>query len=191
MARIWPEVGEGRSYEPHHSEWHGFYRLLKIALVSDTHMPHKAKQLPQQLLAAMRSEKVACTLHMGDLTTPEVIEIFESVAPFEAVAGNNDTSEVHRRFGRKKIVEFGSFRIGMVHGDGTKKTTVERSWRAFADDKVDVILFGHSHIPYCQQRDGIWLINPGSPTDKRRSPFFSYGILELKKRAITPRLYFF
>ena len=154
-------------------------------------MPRKAKQLPEKLVNDFKSASVACILHMGDLTTPAVADIFSELAPFEAVAGNNDGPELHQRFGRKKIVTFGAIRIGMVHGDGSKRTTIERARRAFADENVHVILFGHSHISYCEKRDGVWLVNPGSPTDKRRSAFFSYGILEVKNGKIMPRLFFF
>jgi len=164
---------------------------MKLGLLADTHMPRRAQRLPGIVVDDFKAQKIACILHLGDLTTPAAVEAIAAVAPLEAVAGNNDSAEIHARFGRKKIVTFGAIRIGMVHGDGTKRTTLERSWRAFAGDQVDAILFGHSHIPFCEKREGVWLVNPGSPTDKRRSPFFSYGILEIKQGAIVPRLYFF
>ncbi|MDQ6779753.1 MAG: metallophosphatase family protein [Candidatus Eremiobacteraeota bacterium] len=166
-------------------------RALTIGLIADTHMPQRARQLPDLLVRAFRSSQLTAILHMGDFTTPLAVEQLEAIAPVEGVAGNNDPPELHRRFGRKKIVEIGGVRIGMVHGDGVSRTAAERSWQAFAGAAVDVVLFGHSHVPMCERREGVWLINPGSPTDKRRSPFFSYGLLALKKKIITPRLAFF
>lgn len=166
-------------------------RALTIGLIADTHMPQRARQLPEMVVQAFRSSQVAAILHTGDFTAPMAVEQLEAIAPVEGVAGNNDPPELHRRFGRKKIVEIGGVRIGMVHGDGASRTTAERSWRAFAGETVDVVLFGHSHVPMCERREGVWLINPGSPTDKRRNPFFSYGLLAVQDKAVTPRLAFF
>lgn len=164
---------------------------MNIGLVSDTHLPRFGKALPAALRDALQAHQVELILHMGDFTQPQVIDLFTAIAPVDAVAGNNDPAEITARFGRKKILELEGVRIGMVHGDGMRKTTVERAWDAFAGEKVDVILFGHSHMPYCQQREGTWLINPGSPTDKRRNPEYSYGILEVSAGHVTPHLFFY
>ncbi|MCC3377775.1 metallophosphoesterase, partial [Cohnella sp. REN36] len=80
---------------------------------------------------------------------------------------------------RKKVLTFGKYRIGLVHGDGKSKTTERRAVDAFAKEDVHIIIFGHSHIPLLRWHEGRLLFNPGSPTDKRRQPQFSYGILEL------------
>jgi len=99
------------------------------------------------------------------------------VAPFDAVAGNNDGAELRERFGRRKVVLVEGVRVGMIHGDGRRGTTKSRALEAFAQDEADVILFGHSHRPSVA-RDGRRLIaNPGSPTDKRLNPLYSYAIL--------------
>lgn len=82
-------------------------------------------------------------------------------------------------------------RVGMVHGDGTRSTTTGRSVRAFGADGVDVICFGHSHRAICERRDGIWLVNPGSPTDKRTQARYSYAILDVRGGRVEPRLVFF
>lgn len=164
---------------------------MNIGLVSDTHMPRFGKTLPPALRAGLNAHQVGLILHLGDFTQPEVADLFTAIAPFDAVAGNNDPDALVARFGRRKILEVEGVRIGMVHGDGTRKNTLERAWEAFAGEAVDVILFGHSHMPYCQQRDGIWLVNPGSPTDKRRNQEYSYGILNIDAGRVTPHLFFY
>jgi len=162
-----------------------------IGLVADTHLPRFGRALPRSLRESLVSHRVELILHMGDFTMPQVAELFFEIAPFDAVAGNNDSDEIVRRFGRRKILEIEGARIGMVHGDGRGKSTLERAIEAFAGETVDVILFGHSHIPYCQQHDGVWLVNPGSPTDKRRNPAYSFGIMEINHGRILPALRYY
>lgn len=163
-----------------------------VGLVSDTHLPRFGRALPRALERGLRDAGVARILHMGDMTDPLAIPLFEAIAPLDAVAGNNDGEALRERFGRKKIVEIEGVRIGMVHGDGTTKTTLERALDAFADQRVDVILFGHSHRPHVERRNGVLIVNPGSPTDKRLNPRYSYGLLRLEggSARATLRYYF-
>jgi putative phosphoesterase len=108
------------------------------------------------------------------------------------VAGNNDGPEIVARFGRRKIVEVGGARFGLVHGDGTRGTTLSRARLAFEGDRLDAIAFGHSHVPYLEERDGTWVVNPGSPTDKRRQARFSFAVVTCDESgAIAPRLVYF
>jgi uncharacterized protein len=164
---------------------------MKIGVVSDTHMPRFAKALPHALRDGLVRERVALILHLGDFTGPEVAGLFGALAPFDAVAGNNDGPELHRRFGRRKLLELDGVRIGMTHGDALRQTTPECALEAFAADAVDVILFGHSHAPYCARHGKVWLLNPGSPTDKRRNPRYSWGLLELRGGEVYPRLHYY
>ncbi|RXT08195.1 metallophosphoesterase family protein [Ammoniphilus sp. CFH 90114] len=150
---------------------------MRIGIISDTHMPSRAKGIPQELVKGLKG--VDLILHAGDWTKPEVVHAFESLAPIDGVAGNNDGEEIIRRFGRKKIITLAGYRIGMIHGDGVRKKTEERAWEAFADETVDVIVFGHSHVPFLRKHQGVLVFNPGSPTDKRRQPRYSYGVLTL------------
>src|SRR5262249_58739428 len=96
-------------------------------------------------------------------------ERWEALTPREAVAGNNDPPELVARFGRRKIVPVDGVRLGLVHGDGPRGTTIDRSVSAFAEESVDVICFGHSHQPLCERRAGLWPGNPG-PATRRRAP---------------------
>jgi uncharacterized protein len=164
---------------------------VNVGVVSDTHLPRFGDRLPTALLRGLARARAELILHLGDFTGPEVPRLLEAVAPLEAVAGNNDPPALVRRFGRRKILTVGGVRIGMVHGDGTSGTTVGRSVAAFAGEDVDVICFGHSHQPLRERRDGRWLVNPGSPTDKRRQARYSYAILRIENGRALPRLVFF
>lgn len=162
---------------------------MKLGIVSDTHMPPRGQKLPAALVEGLQG--VDLILHAGDWTAPAVADMLEAIAPVDGVMGNNDGEEIFRRFGRKKILDIAGFRIGMIHGDGYGKTTEERARNAFLTDPVDAVIFGHSHTPFHQVEEGVLLFNPGSPTDKRRQPRFSYGIMELEDGSLTARHIFF
>lgn len=164
---------------------------MMIGLVSDTHLPHFGRALPEPLVRHFREARVELILHMGDFVTPLAIELLEAIAPVEGIAGNNDPPEIVERFGRKRIIAAGGARIGLVHGDGMRGTTLERARRTFANDAVDAICFGHSHQPYAVRHGKVWLINPGSPTDKRREARYSFGILRVEDGVLTPVLHSF
>ncbi|WP_192701830.1 metallophosphoesterase family protein [Paenibacillus sp. OAS669] len=161
---------------------------MRIGVISDMHMFRRAKQLPQALLEGLHG--VDLILHAGDWVDPGVVRLFEAIAPTDGVAGNNDGADIIERFGRQKVLNLSGWRIGLVHGDGGRKSTLEQAIDAFRDMRVDVILFGHSHIPYQGMHDGTLLLNPGSPTDKRRQPQYSYGIMELGS-TIQATLYYY
>lgn len=150
---------------------------MRIGVVSDTHMPSRAKGLPKELAEGLTG--VDLIVHAGDWVAPEVADLLEKIAPVAGVAGNNDGDEIIARYGRKKILELAGFKVGLVHGDGIKWTTEKRAREAFRGEEVDIIIFGHSHTPFKDEVEGVLLFNPGSPTDKRRQALFSYGIIEL------------
>jgi hypothetical protein len=152
-----------------------------------------AKALPRAVLDGFKKHRIDVLVHCGDIVSPAVIPIFEAVAPLAAVAGNNDGPQLVERFGRKKILQFGPARIGVVHGDGAKSgwKTPDHAMQQFAKDDVKAVLFGHSHIPYCKLRDGVLLFNPGSPTDKRLNPRYSYGIVTIDGAAVEGALHYF
>ncbi len=160
---------------------------MKIGIVSDTHL-YTAKKLPKILLDGLK--KVDMILHAGDWVSLEIANRLEQIAPIDGVAGNNDGFDIIDRFGESKIIELNQYRIGMIHGDGFQKTTESRAWEAFAGKNVDMIIFGHSHIPLELNHKGVLLFNPGSPTDKRRQAQYSYGIMELGETIKTELFYF-
>mgnify|MGYP001175359294 FL=1 len=161
---------------------------MKVGVISDTHIPKRAKTLPE--IVVKNFKDVEHIIHAGDIISMDVIYKLEDLAPVTAVAGNTDPSEFFERFGYKKVLTLGKFNIGIFHGHGTKGTTIDRSVKCFENDRVDCIIFGHSHIPYFQSHNEILLFNLGSPTDKRRNRYYSFGLMEIDE-VISARIIYF
>lgn len=162
--------------------------MIRILILSDTHMPKKSKQLPGVLLNEMNF----CDLiiHAGDWQSIELYEELKKRAPVEGVYGNTDNDEMRAILKKKILLEIKGFKIGVVHGHGKEKTTEKRSIEAFSDEGVNAIIFGHSHIPVKKLHNEVILFNPGSPTDKRRMPNYSFGILEITDELIFNHVFF-
>lgn len=162
---------------------------MRVVVTSDTHLPRFGRVLPRALVDGLRSADLI--LHCGDLTDPLALDLLEEWAPTIAVAGNNDGPELTDRLGTVAVVHVEEASIGLTHGhSGSGRTTPERAFRLFASShpELDAICFGHSHIPLVERRGELWLLNPGSPTDKRRQRTFSYLALDVVGRSITPEL---
>lgn len=161
---------------------------MKIVVISDTHMPKKAKRLPERLLLDL--ENCDYIIHAGDWRSVELYNELKQYGTVIGVTGNVDGPELKGLLKTKEIFRAGEFQIGVVHGHGTGKTTEKRALEAFADEEVDCIVYGHSHIPVLKEIDGIIVFNPGSPTDKRRQQEFSYGILTVGERLSAEHIFF-
>lgn len=149
---------------------------MLVGLISDTHIPDKARTLPAALVERMRT--VELILHAGDFSTTETLDHLRTLAPVYAVFGNVDDLELKTLLPRSREVQVGGFRIGLIHGDGVSYTTIERARRSF--DDVDCIVFGHSHSPTIQTLRSVLMVNPGSPTDKRHQLHPSFAILKVE-----------
>lgn len=122
-------------------------------------------------------------LHAGDFTYPEVLEEIEALGPpVAAVHGNVDTEELRQRLPEARLVNAGDVKIAMLHDAGPSHGRLERMRLRFPD--ADALVFGHSHIPLHEERDGFQIFNPGSPTDKRRQPEFTMGIARIEDGGI-------
>lgn len=161
---------------------------MKIGVLSDTHIPKKALTLPCVVLETFKG--VDHIIHAGDIMDISVIKVLEQIAPVTAVAGNVDSLELQHMFGIKKILTFDGFRFGICHGDGQTGQTLDRAYKCFADDNVHCIIFGHSHMPKIRYIGNVLLFNPGSPTDKRRNTYYSFGIIDIRKDILPQILYF-
>ncbi|WP_010269292.1 metallophosphoesterase family protein [Paenibacillus senegalensis] len=161
---------------------------MKLGIVSDTHMPRSAKTLPKALVEGFQD--VDRILHAGDWQSMWVYEELSLLAPVEGVAGNTDGWDIADRFGQRKILTLNGWTIGLIHGDGIGKTTEMRAYDAFQGDGVDLIIFGHSHIPLKVEHGGVLLFNPGSPTDKRRQPQYSFGLITLGETIQAEHVFF-
>lgn len=156
---------------------------MRIGVIADTHIPGRARRLPPQVLEHLSG--VDLILHAGDLVSRTVLEVLSEVAPVMAVAGNNDPEPLASELGLTREISLAGYRIGMSHGHvGKGRSTVERALSHF--DQLDCVVFGHSHMPYIAKHGRTMAFNPGSPTDRRRSPHFSLGILTLEPAGIRP-----
>ncbi|OCA90806.1 YfcE family phosphodiesterase [Bacillus sp. FJAT-27225] len=161
---------------------------MKIVVISDTHIPKRSKQLPDELLEEASSADLI--IHAGDWQTAQVLEELSTFAKVEGVVGNVDGPELTALLPFKKVIEANGYRIGIVHGHGKGKTTEKRAIDAFCEEEVDCIVFGHSHIPVLRYEQDILLFNPGSPTDKRRQKYFSFGIIHAGESLVARHIFF-
>lgn len=161
---------------------------MRIVVLSDTHMPKKARNLPKRLVQDL--ETADAIIHSGDWQTVELYQELRQYADVIGVTGNVDSAELKKLLSPKEIMKAGGYSIGVVHGHGTGKTTEKRALDAFKTDQIDCIVYGHSHIPIKKETNGILLLNPGSPTDKRRQKEFSYGILTIGEKLEADHVFF-
>lgn len=152
---------------------------VNVIVLGDTHMPRMAKQLPERLLNEIRAADLI--IHVGDWQTRDVYEQLKQFAPVKGVYGNVDEPFFYGHFKDKLVLNLAGHRIGVTHGHGKGKTTEKRALDQFSNQDVELILFGHSHIPLHREYEGRVLFNPGSPTDKRRQSHYSFGKLTLFK----------
>lgn len=147
-------------------------RALRLVLTADTHLPRRARDLPEQLWDAVAGADVV--MHAGDWVDVALLDSLESRARrVVGVYGNNDGPELRSRLPEIVHVELGGVRFVMVHETGSAARREARCAIRFAES--DVLVFGHSHIPWDTTADnGLRLLNPGSPTDRRRQPHCTY-----------------
>jgi putative phosphoesterase len=145
-----------------------------IAAISDTHLPRGRRRLPDACLERLMSADLI--LHAGDVSTADVLREIEQIGPpVRAVHGNVDCAELRARLPEAlELRTPDGARIAMVHDAGPSKRRLERMRLRFPD--AAAVVFGHSHIPLHEERDGFQIFNPGSPTDRRRQPRHTMGI---------------
>ncbi len=142
-----------------------------IGVISDTHVPHFS--FPEAVYDYF--EGVELIIHAGDLSLLSVIARLETIAPVVAVQGNIEREEVVMQLPIKRELVVGRCRIGVVHILGDARYYPRTARQEFPGARV--VIFGHSHIPYNQDNNGLLLFNPGSATDRRRQPTCSIGKL--------------
>jgi putative phosphoesterase len=143
-----------------------------MVLVSDTHVPKRARDLPEPLWTAIENADVV--LHAGDWVVERLLdECLQRAHRLVGVHGNNDHGVLRERLAEVARVEIEGIRFGIVHETGPAKGREGRCSARFGD--LDVLVFGHSHIPWdTTSESGLRLLNPGSPTDRRRQPHCTY-----------------
>ena len=151
-------------------------------VIADTHMPRRARTLPEGLIPHLR--RADLILHAGDLMDPTLLEELSAYAPTRAVRGNLDPPEA----GLPETLEFdfGGARVAMIHDSGPKKGRRGRMRRRFPGARI--VVFGHSHIPWLEDEDGLLLLNPGSPTDRRRQPEHTFALLRVDEGEVSAQI---
>lgn len=144
-------------------------------VIADTHIPRRARALPQALTSYLQSADLI--LHAGDLMDLALLDELASCAPVRAVRGNLDPPEAD--LPETSEFEFGGAAVAMIHDSGPSRGRRARMRRRFPGARV--VVFGHSHIPWLEDEDGLLLLNPGSPTDRRRQPRHTFALLRAEK----------
>ncbi|PLX67173.1 MAG: metallophosphoesterase [Denitrovibrio sp.] len=151
---------------------------MKLLIISDTHTDSITK-LPMTLRDA--ADKADGIIHAGDIVGYKVIHDLLKINPnVYAVKGNMDPALGNEYLPRKRVLEMEGVRIGVAHGEGSHHGIENRLLYSFADDNVDIIIYGHTHSPFWGVIDGIHFLNPGSHTNKRDEPRHSYAVLTIE-----------
>ena len=145
---------------------------MRLLLLADTHVPKRARDLPPRIWAEVADADVV--IHAGDWVSPQLLNALEArAARLVACWGNNDGPELRSRLPERADVTLAGLRVTVVHETGAASGREARMSRCYPD--TDVLVFGHSHIPWdTTTPTGLRLLNPGSPTDRRRQPFCTY-----------------
>jgi putative phosphoesterase len=156
--------------------------MTRIVVLSDTHAPRRWKSCPPAVAAQLRGADLI--LHAGDVCTAAVLDELAQYAPVTAVAGNNDGPGV-AAWGAAEtaVIEPEGLRIAMIHDSGAAAGRLRRMRARFPH--ADLVVFGHSHIPLDDADDALRIFNPGSPTDRRRQPHGTLGVLHVADGTLT------
>ena len=153
---------------------------MLIGLISDTHIPDRARILPQKVLEAFSN--VELILHAGDLTSPKVMDELEEIAPVMAVQGNMDRAN-GIDLPKAKVIEAEGLKIGVIHGEVYPRAGSDQLLYLAKELNVNILVSGHSHQPKIEQKEGILLLNPGSPIVPRLADR-TVMLLEIKDKAV-------
>jgi len=149
---------------------------VKVVALADTHAPRRWRRCPPVLAAYLR--KADLILHAGDVCTAALLDELAGYAPLHVVRGNNDGRDVADWGAPDTLeVEIAGLPVAMVHDSGQAAGRMARLRRRFPD--ASLVVFGHSHIPLDVAGEDFRIFNPGSPTDRRRQPHGTIGLLEI------------
>ncbi|MGW4475489.1 metallophosphoesterase family protein [Nonomuraea sp. NPDC004354] len=147
---------------------------MNVVVLSDTHAPRRWRSCPPRVAEHLRGADAI--LHAGDVCVPSVLAELAAFAPVHVVKGNNDGPELAAPETLELTLD--GLRVGMVHDSGPARGRLARMRRLFPG--ADLVVFGHSHIPLDESGEGLRIFNPGSPTDRRRQPYGTLGVLTIE-----------
>jgi putative phosphoesterase len=157
-----------------------------VAVISDTHLPRGTRRIPQACLARLGTADLI--LHAGDVVAGSVLDELEALGPpVRAVHGNMDEPELRERLQPTLVVDAAGARIGMTHDAGPRAGREERLAGRFPG--CAGVVYGHTHLPQVARAGDVWILNPGSPTERRRAPSHTMIVLEIAgDDGMTPEL---
>jgi putative phosphoesterase len=148
---------------------------VRLAVVADTHLPRGRRRLSAACLRVL--DRADLILHAGDFVTAGVLEELRQLAPVEAVHGNQDDAELQALLPARRVVEIAGRRIGMVHEPGTRLGREDRLAALFPG--CALVVYGHTHVADVTLHGDTLLLNPGSPTERRRSPARTMAVVDV------------
>jgi uncharacterized protein len=154
---------------------------VRLAILADTHMPRGPRRLPERCLELCTAADLI--LHAGDFMEIEVLEELQAIRPVVAVYGNVDSPKLRSMLPESLAFEAGGAQVAMLHDSGQRRGRLERMRARFPE--ADAVVFGHSHLPLHEESDGFQIFNPGSPTERRRSPAHTMGMATARGGAIS------
>ena len=155
---------------------------MRLLLLADTHVPRRARDLPASVWTEV--DRADVVLHAGDWVDVALLDALEARGAVIGCWGNNDGPELRARLPEVARTTLEGVRFAVVHETGPSTRRDERMAAAYPD--VDVLVFGHSHIPWdSTASNGLRLLNPGSPTDRRRQPVGTYLTAEVSDGTLT------
>lgn len=155
---------------------------MKIIVIADTHIPASAPEMPQKLFEYLKSCDMI--IHAGDLIDVEVINKLTGLAQMKAVWGNMDTADVKKALPETLIFKADGKTVGVTHGSGSPENTLEKVKETFKGKKLDIVVFGHTHVPFNRTIEGTLYFNPGSVCDKIFAPYRSFGVIEITGNSV-------
>ncbi len=153
-----------------------FNNIKKIGIISDTHIPARASSLPKKVFEYFKDTDLI--LHAGDLETLDVLEELKKISKVISVHGNMDPYDIVSKLPSSLIIKINNFKIGLTHGKGAPEGIRQRILEEF-NEKLDSIVFGHTHQPFNEIENNTLFFNPGSPTDTIFANINSIGILKI------------
>ena len=161
---------------------------MRVLVVSDTHIPVLAENIPLCVIA--EAKRCQLCLHAGDFIDYSVFEILSSFVETIGVCGNMDGLSIRKKLPGKRIIAVEDVQIGLTHGRGAPGFVLLHVRHLFEDEwnKIDIFIFGHSHQAMNKRIEGKLFFNPGSATDTVFAPYNSYGIIDVEGKKITSEI---